>query len=469
MKLKNIMIGAVLLSAALTSCQENKYGVVDLTIDEDQYENVDAHYSYANIVGMYTASDFARVREALADGTAPQAVKDEFENLKNSLYTAKNYTATPHVQLVRGDATGTTENKQTYTDAMRDAAAAYQMALLWRLTDDAEYAATASQILNDWASVCTIITSNDADFNLAAGAQGYTFALAGQMLSNYDGWSQTQQDAYKTWMKNVFGATNRTFLDNHAKGTSFQNSHKNVAQNLWDEHYWSNWDMVNLSSYLAIGILTQDDAIVNYVANYFHVGSGNGAIGKLTRGTHLDPLGSGETICQNQESGRDQGHAQMSMAVCAHLCQMADVLYQQNPTITQLDFFGANDNAVLHMAEYVALSNLRNGTDNANLTGDYLVTPAQMPFTEYHHCPGSSGSGDDNLHTQMSDEQRGGCRPGWEIILAHYKGLGSGYIYTQMMAEKIRPEGGAGELLNRYGSNSGAFDQIGWNTLMLYQ
>ena len=37
------------------------------------------------------------------------------------------------------------------------------------------------------------------------------------------------------------------------------------------------------------------------------------------------------------------------------------------------------------------------------------------------------------------------------------------------MADKIRPEGGSGEGLNRYGDNSGAFDQLGWCTLMLYQ
>lgn len=33
----------------------------------------------------------------------------------------------------------------------------------------------------------------------------------------------------------------------------------------------------------------------------------------------------------------------------------------------------------------------------------------------------------------------------------------------------MRPEGGVGETANRYGSNSGAFDQLGWATLMLYR
>ena len=52
---------------------------------------------------------------------------------------------------------------------------------------------------------------------------------------------------------------------------------------------------------------------------------------------------------------------------------------------------------------------------------------------------------------------------------AKIKGLSSGYKYAQILADKMRPEGGAGETANRYGSNSGAFDQLGWATLMLYR
>ena len=467
MKNNIITLGLAAVLLLPTSCRENEYGTVDLDLSENTYTDINATYNFAGVAGLYTDADFARVKAALANGTASAEAKQEFDNLKKSAYATKEYTATPHEQIVRGDATGTKEGKQNYSDAMKDAAAAYQQALLWKLTDDADYAKTASAVLNAWAKTCKEITSNDADFNLAAGAQGYTFALAAHMLQGYDGWKSTEKAEFKQWMKNVFGKTNREFLDNHAISTAFKNTHKNVPENLWHEHYWSNWDMVNLASYLAIGILTEDNELVNYVVNYFHAGKGNGSIKKIIRGTHTDPLGTGETICQNQESGRDQGHAQMSLAVCAHLCQMAASLYEGNPMVKELDFFGADDNAVLHMAEYVALSNLRDGSDNANTSGNFIIEASKMPFTEYHHCPGSSAT-DDNLHTMLSVEQRGGCRPGWEIIVAHYKKLGSGFVYSKKMADKIRPEGGAGEPANRYGSNSGAFDQIGWGTLMLY-
>ena len=50
--------------------------------------------------------------------------------------------------------------------------------------------------------------------------------------------------------------------------------------------------------------------------------------------------------------------------VTANLAQMAYSLYEQNklnPYATKLDFFSANDNALLKLGEYVALSNLRSG------------------------------------------------------------------------------------------------------------
>ena len=76
------------------------------------------------------------------------------------------------------------------------------------------------------------------------------------------------------------------------------------------------------------------------------------------------------------------------------------------------------------------------------------------------------------IHTAVADDNgRGNLRPGWEILFNHYakvKKLGSGYKYAKMAADKMRPEGGV-DGGSRYGTNSGAFDQLGWGTLMLYR
>ncbi len=459
---KNILMAGLVccgITATATSCRENEFGEVDLDIPEDTYTPVDAKYVYASHCAMFSNDDFSRVKKSLDDGTAPQAVKDEFQNLKSSKYTLLSYTATPQTKIVRGDATGTGFDKENYAYAMRDAAAAYQMGILWHLTGDIHYADKAVEIMNAWAVTCKEIASNDANQMLAAGAQGCTFANAAGMLYDYSGWTVSKREEFKQWMMTVFASKNKNFLDTH------------TGSSVCDDHYWSNWDLVNMCSYLAIGVLTENDDMVNYIVNYFYQGVGNGCINKLIRGTHNDPLGTGETICQNQESGRDQGHSEMSMMVSANLAQMAWTLYQANPTVKELDFFAANDNALMKMGEYVALFNLRNGSDNANKNGSWLVSATQMPFTEFKYCIDCTcrDKNHGTTHTQAADDSgRGSIRPGWEILLSHYKNV-SGHKYIEQMANKIRPEGGSGEPEMRYGDNSGAFDQLGWCTLMLYQ
>jgi hypothetical protein len=458
---KNILIAGLVccaLCATATSCRENEWGTVNLNVSEDTYIPVNAAYTFSSHCALYTDADFQRVKASLDNGTAPQAVKDEFQNLKTNTYGQLTYTPNPQKEIVRGDATGTETGSENYAFAMRDAAAAYQTALLWRLTGDDRYAEKSIEILNGWAKTCVRITSNDANQVLAAGAQGYTFANAAGIVYNYSGWASAQREQFKQWMLTVFAAPNRSFLDTH------------TGSNVCAEHYWSNWDLVNMCSYFSIGVLTENSDIINYVVNYFYQGQGNGCIKRLIRGTHTDPLGSGETICQNQESGRDQGHAQMSMMVTAELCQMAYSLYQGNPTVKELDFFSANDNAIMKMGEYVALSNLKSGTDNANQSGAWLVTSSNMPFQRFEYCQpgcGCKNTSHGAIHTLMAEDSgRGGVRPGWEILLAHYKNV-SGHKYIEQMANKLRPENGSGD--SRYGVNSGAFDQLGWNTLMLYQ
>jgi len=472
MKTLNIItIGlSFLMATGFASCRENEYGEVDLTMpdnEEDKWTDINATYTFDHTqqCGMYTQADFDRVKKSLDDGTAPEAVKQEFELLKNSRYTAPGYTATPLEYIVRGDGTGiTSDGKEKYQEAMNDAAAAYQTALLWKLTGDKKYAEISVNVMNAWAKTCKGITSNDANQMLAAGAQGYTFAIAAEIMRTYDGWASADFSKFKEWIVNVFKSKNEQFLKYHW----YQGTTDCIL------HYWSNWDLVNLCSYFAIGVLTEDNDMINYVVNYFHNGGGNGSLKNLIQATFDDPLGTGEKISQDQESGRDQGHAMMSVAVTANLCQMAYTLYQLNPSVEELDFFAADDNAVMKLGEYTALFNLRNGADSLNRNGSYLISQKDMPFNTYYYCVDCSCKNKSHsaTHTMVADDTgRGQLRPGWEILYNHYakvKGLSSGYKYAKQAADKMRPEGGV-DGNSRYGTNSGAFDQLGWGTLMLYR
>lgn len=464
---KNIIIAGLVGCglATTTACQKNEYGTADLS--KYQPEPV-VTLTYNHPCALYSAADFARVKAAIAAGTLNAAQKEEFEVLKSSPYTNGEYGVTTHAheQIVRGDPKGTKEGVQNYTDAMRDAAAAYQFGLLWLITGNETYAQKGVKILKAWVTTCKEVTGNDNDHYLAAGAQGYTFALAGEELRTYSGWTESEFTEFKNWMKNVFGDKNYKFLQLH--GSSNCGSPK---------HYMSNWDMVNLCSYLQIGILCEDDDIVKFVTNYFtKSGDGLGALPNIQMATYdfVNPDGVTEKITQAQESGRDQGHATMAIVVAAQLAQSAWSLYEANPEYTDLDYFSSNNQALLHMAEYNAMANLKDGT-HADITiqggsgvqgGNWLYNLAQIPFTPVGKWCSNPNHEAGKMQEAFGEKDRGQLRPGFEIYYKHYGSQSDSY-FVKRYAKVQRPECGSGDA--RYGSNSGAFDQIGWGTLMLYQ
>lgn len=449
------------LCTILASCQVNEYGDMSDIVDkwnEVKPQPIDT-LVFTHPCALYTSADFERVARSLENGSAPAAVQQEFQALKDCRYTNGDYGKVKHatVEIVRGDPKGTIEGTENYATAMRDAASAFQFGLLWNLTKDEEYAKRGVLILNDWAETCERVTANDPNYYLAAGCQGFTFALAGELLRGYTEWTETEQASFRQWMIDVFATVNLDFLTRHCSTTCGAG------------HYWSNWDLVNMCSYFQIGILCENKEMIEYICNYFlRNGNGNGNLAHLMTASHTDPLGTGEILYQMQESGRDQGHATMAIAVTVQLCQAAKALYQSNPLITDLDFFGAKDNAVLHGAEYIALTNLRQGSKNDNSDGAWLINVDQIPFTTVGPwCKGGDNHEASHEHTVFDSEGRGTARTNWEMVVAHYKGKGLPCLYSETFAQKMRPECGSGD--DRYGQNSGAFDQVGWSTLMLYQ
>jgi hypothetical protein len=190
------------------------------------------------------------------------------------------------------------------------------------------------------------------------------------------------------------------------------------------DHYWANWDLCNMASMMAIGVLCDRKDIYDYAVRYYKSGDGNGAIRNLVNPIHPDGLG------QWQEAGRDQGHTTMGIALAATICEMA---WKQGD-----DLYGYDDNRFLKGCEYVAKYNL--GED--------------VPYHTYKNS--------DVTQEKISDTARGSLRPGWELVYNHYvirKGLPA--PWTTKIAKKIRPEGGGGD----YGPNSGGYDQLGYGTL----
>jgi hypothetical protein len=364
--------------------------------------------------GLHIAEDFTRIKAALASNSEPWA--SGYNKLTANSHAQLSYMPNPVVKLIRGGNSREEPDPDNYARAFNDVAAAYQTGLRWKISGDTTYAEKSIQILNAWASTCTTL-SGDPNIALAAGIYGFQFAAAGELMRDYKGWKAADFSAYQQWMLKLFYAMNRNFLLYH--------------QNSCPEHYWANWDLCNLASMMAIGILTDKRSIYNEAVNYFQRGVGNGNIRKAINYVWKD-----QGLAQLQESGRDQGHATLVMALLGPICEMA---YHQGD-----DFYAFNDNMVLKASEYTAKYNVAN-----------LSVPFQ-PYS-YNNCTTTT------TLTQISADGRGTVRPMWALIYNHYvKRKGLTATYTQKGVQTTAPEGGGGD----YGPNSGGFDQLGFGTLL---
>lgn len=356
--------------------------------------------------GLNTEADFQRMRIKVAAGAQPWL--EDYQLLTANPHAQLTWTPNPQGQIVRaGNTTVWTNN---YSILYNDIAAAYQCALRYQVSGDPNYGNKAVQIMNAWANTLTNI-NGDSDRYLAAGIYGYEFANVGEMMSRYSGWNDTDKARFKAMMLNVFYPLNHQFLLYH--------------NNTCITHYWANWDLCNLASIIAIGVLCDDLSLFNEAVDYFKNGVGNGAIGKAVYYVFPGDLG------QLQESGRDQGHATLDVALLGPLCQVA---WNQG-----VDLYGYAGNRVLAGCEYCAQYNLSNA----------------VPYAPYNNC--------DNVNqTVISSSGRGTIRPCWEMIYNHYVNLlGLSAPHVAQFAALVRPEGGGGN----YGPNSGGYDQLGFGTL----
>lgn len=363
----------------------------------------DAH-PFAHPGLLHTQSDFGRMQSNVAAGRHPWI--DGWNRLIRNRHASLDWQPNAQTIVYRGRSPVHAEN---YAALFNDAAAAYALALRWKVSGDEAYANKAVAIMNAWSSTLTGIDGSSDKF-LASGIYGYQMANAAELLRGYPKWAVGDRKRLQDMMLTVFYPMNHDFLVRH-NGAKI-------------DHYWANWDLANMASMLAIGVLTDRRDIYDEAVTYFKRGAGNGAIEHVVWKLYPEGLG------QVQESGRDQGHSTLDIALLGAICQMA---WNQGD-----DLFGYGDNRVLRGAEYVAQYNLGK----------------QVPYTAYANS--------DVTQAAISEKARGDVRPIWELIYNHYvvlKGLSAPGV--KEFAERVRPKGGGGD----YGPNSGGFDQLGYGTL----
>lgn len=356
---------------------------------------------------LHTQADLDRMKIKVNAGAQPW--KSGWDRLVSNSFAQSTYTPNPQDTVCCGNVC---PHGETFMALARDCAAAYQNALRYRISGDTVYANSAIRILNAWVSKLVII-NGDSNAGLRAGLYGYQLAAAAELMRGYSRWSSADFENFKSMMLTKFYPINSDFLKRH-NNTCF-------------DHYWANWDLSNMTTVIAIGVLCDDSVIFNEAVNYFKNGTGSGQIDRLCNNLY----DGNPVLGQGQESGRDQGHATLCISLVSAFCQIA---FNQGE-----DLFAYKNNKVLALCEYTAKYNL--GYD--------------VPWTNYTNC-------EKNEMDSISSGGRGTIRPSWELIYNHYSRLKKLYApWSKMFADSLRPEGGGGN----YGGNSGGFDQLGFGTL----
>ena len=357
---------------------------------------------------LHTQADFDRIAQKVAAAASPW--RDGWNTLIANSHAQLSWSPRPQAVVTRG---GT--GAQNYPVLYRDIAAVYACALRWKVSGNKAYADKAVQIMNEWSSTLQNL-AGDSNVDLAAGLYGYEFANAGEIMRTYSGWAAADFAAFRAMMADKFYPINADFLNRH--------------NNTDITHYWANWDLCNIASIMAIGVLCDDHAKFDEAVNYFIDGAGNGAIAQAVYYLHPGHLG------QWQESGRDQGHNTLGIALAGAICEMA---WNQG-----IDLYGHDNNRFLAGAEYVA---------KANLVQPDGTFPT-VPYARYANV--------DVTQAQFSTGSQGVIRPCWALVYNHYvnrRGLAA--PWSGKFARAIQPEGGGGN----YGETSGGYDQLGYGTL----
>ncbi len=357
--------------------------------------------SFAHPGALHTQADFDRMKQKANAGAQPW--KAGWDKLVANRHSQSGWTPRPVEEVVRGN----TDKPQNYHLLYGDIAAAYQNALRWKISGSTAHGDTARDICNAWSQTLKSIYWPPSDSRLASGIYGYQFANVGEILRGYPGFDLGR---FQRMMNDVFYPLNSDFLIRH-NGTC-------------DTHYWANWDLCNMASMLAIGILRDDQAQIDEAVNYFWNGRGTGSINNVIPFVHGN-------LAQWQESGRDQAHSMMGIGLMGAFMEMA---WNQG-----IDLYSARGNAFAKAAEYVARYNLGHS----------------VPFSTYRNCDGIE-------HTVISEHARGQGRPVWERVYHHYYSRrGMAMPNVGQMARQNSPEGGGGD----YGTSSGGFDALGFGTL----
>ncbi|KAL6914880.1 hypothetical protein FSST1_012640 [Fusarium sambucinum] len=362
---------------------------------------------------LVSSSDIDRIQTKLAAKKEPWTAS--WEKLTSIPFSSVDYKNNAVDEVNRG---------QNGEALWHDAAAAFNLALRWKVSGEEQFAEAASNILVAWADKLKVFSGGD-DAYLTAGLQGYELANAVELLHDYKPFINDGRPKVLRLLTELFLPMNLDFLNQRL------GSQHNV------KHFFANWEQCNIASALAIAVVSENQTAWDFTIDYFKNGVGNGAINNGISNIVEEP-GTGKPLGQGQESGRDQGHSGMNFQLLGAIGQQA---WNQGE-----DLFAYNNSRILLGAEYFARYNLGN----------------DVPFEPYTNGIVS--------FDVISEASRGAVRPAWELLYSHYvqiKDLDAPWTtaYLNNSLEYFGGfEGGAGS----WGEGSGHYDGLGWGSLLYH-
>ncbi len=403
----------------------------------------DTNRGFIHPGGLHTQADFNRIKQQLADGN--KKVTEAMNKLRMAEYAQPTAATYPTETIVRG---GSGEN---YINTCRGAAIAYQNALRWKIEDNQACAKHAVEVLMKWCNTTKNVTGSSDQF-LAFGLYGYQFAQAAELMRDYEGWKPADFEKFKQWMLNIWYQGAIDFLRRH-NGT-WENSGK-----WWQApgHYWSNWGLCNAMCVLSIGVLCDDVFIYNQglgAIKYDQVGTFKNPrtdnpiladgltefLGNFVVTTYPSELETGAygKLGQLNESGRDAGHAAMSLGLAVDI---AHQIWNQGD-----DLFAYMDHRLAAGIEYLA-------AQTQNVEG--------LPWVNYHYYTNGFYYTDSRSWLMTGPAMGAQMRPYWGTVIGIYEGVkGVKMPFSEQAYEKMGIDGGG------QGGTSGGYDHMGYSVLM---
>ena len=416
----------------------------------------DSNRGFRHPGGLHTNADFERIKAQLAAGN--EKVTKAYNILKNAEFAQPTCATWPVETIIRGGGSG-----QNYINAARGATIAYQNALRWKIEGNEACAKHAVDVLMAWANTCKGI-GGDSNFALAGGLYGYEFAQAAELMRDYEGWKAKDFETFKRWMLDLWYPTIMRFQ--RSRNDTWRNWRYDASHGgQRPGHYWSNWGLCNTLALMSVGILCDDVFIYNQAMSYYKYDQAelakanypwpwapeNTETDKYNGGLneYIDNLVphvaeyAGETgaygkVGQMQETGRDQGHAQMAAGLAVDICQTA---WNQGD-----DLYSYHDNRIAAGLEFQAAYNFDGRED--------------LPWANYHHTDCHSAWHQAWVQEGPNGGSRGEIRPYWARVIGHYEGVkGVKMPFSEIALEKMGIDGGP------TGAVSGPYDHMGYSVL----